>query len=106
MNKIILAAATVLLLSSGLAWADSTDGNWCYKDGRHLSIDRPTIKTPGGAKMTGEYDRHAFRYIAPAGERHAGVAIFMVVLSDEIMNLQVGDDAMVQVWTRCSLEMS
>ena len=100
------AAAAIYLLLSGPAWADRIDGNWCFKDGRHLIIDGPNIRTPGGAKMTGEYDRHAFRYIAPKGERYAGVAISMIVLSDEIMNLQVGDDAAVQVWTRCSLEMS
>jgi hypothetical protein len=107
MNKIILAAvAAISLLASGPAWADRIDGNWCYKDGRNMTIDGPKIRTPGGAKMTGEYDRHGFRYVAPEGEIHAGAAIEMLQLDDETINVQVGNDSAIQVWIRCSLKMS
>lgn len=109
MNTIIKAgvgALAVLFVASGEARADQIDGQWCYKDGKHLSIDGPKIVTPGGKAMTGEYDRHGFRYIVPAGEPHAGSAITMVQLDDETINVQVGEDPGIQVWNRCKLKIS
>jgi len=63
-------AAIVLATSS--ARADAIDGHWCAKDGRRLEIAGPTIVTPFGARVGGEYDRHHFSYIAPASDKNAG----------------------------------
>jgi len=111
MNKIIPAvAAAVFLLVASPAFADRIDGNWCYQDGRQMTIDVPQIKTPGGTVMTGEYDLHAFLYIAPPGEGQgepdAGAVIAMVQLNDETINVQVGKAPAVQVWNRCKLTIS
>lgn len=87
------------LLISGQAYADAIDGDWCYL-GRHLSISGPDITTPGGTRMTGEYDRHHFAYVVPAGEAGAGEPVRMAVQDDENMILQQGS-AKPQAWTRC-----
>ncbi len=106
MNKIIAAAVAVLLMTTGPAVADRIDGDWCYKDGRHMTIDGAKIKTPGGTMMTGDYDRHGFRYVAPEGEPGAGAVISMVQLDDETINVIVGKAPAVQVWNRCKLRIS
>ncbi len=106
MNKIIAAAVAVLLMTTGPAVADRIDGNWCYKDGRHMTIDGPKIETPGGTMMTGEYHRHGFRYVVPEGEPGAGDTITMVQLDDETINVHVGEDPAVHVWNRCKLQIS
>jgi hypothetical protein len=42
-------------------------------DGRTLTIDGPQIRIPSGARrITGEYSRHAFRYVGPAGDPESG----------------------------------
>lgn len=90
-----------LVLAGGPALADAIDGNWCH-GGRHLAIDGPTILTPGGRTIKGKYDRHAFAYLAPAGEKEAGLQIFMVLLDEETMEFHPGSEtAAGQVWRRC-----
>lgn len=88
------------------AAADSLDGNWCRK-GLSLSIDGPAIVTPGGTRMTGDYGRHDFSYVTPAGETRAGRRVNMVQLDDETMHLGFGGaGAPVEVWTRCKPPIS
>lgn len=106
MNKIIAAALMVLVMASGPAVADRIDGNWCSRDGRNMTIDGPKIRTPGGMVMTGEYDRHGFRYVVPEGEPGAGVTVTMVQLDDQTINVHAGKDPAVHVWNRCSLQIS
>jgi hypothetical protein len=65
-------ATVALLAPTERAWADAIDGNWCFADGRRLSIQGADLVTPGGKYMTGDYDRHAFAYVAPDGENSAG----------------------------------
>ena len=62
-----VALALLIALTPWAANADAIDGDWC-REGRHLSIDGPNITTPGGNAIQGDYDRHGFRYTAPAGE--------------------------------------
>lgn len=99
----------VLLVSVGPARADAIDGNWCYSDGRSMSIDGPQIVTPGGKRMTGNYNRHAFTYVAPKGEPGAGSMINMILIDEDTLNLTVGGSSAeprkgkVQVWRRCDL---
>lgn len=88
------------------ALADRIDGDWCSADGKHLSIEGPRIMIPSGAEISGQYDRHGFRYSGPAGDPEAGQAIEMQQLSDEEMWLQrtVGGEKMpVETWRRCQV---
>ena len=68
----LTAAIAALTLQTGPALADRIDGNWCFTDGRHMSIEGPSIITPGGTRMQGRYNRHGFEYTVPAGEADAG----------------------------------
>ncbi len=93
-------AMLALLLSPLPAAADAIDGDWCFSDGRRLSIDGPKIVTPGGRRMAGEYDRHGFTYTAPGGEAHAGSIISMAQQDEDTMHLSPGAEKS-QVWRRC-----
>ena len=76
MKKFVTISALSLIIS--LIWAadpahaDSIDGDWCDTQGHRLAIEGPQIVTPGGTKMEGDYDRHAFYYKVPAGEAQSG----------------------------------
>ena len=88
------------------ALADRIDGDWCSGDGKHLSIEGPRIVIPSGVEISGQYDRHHFRYSGPAGDPEAGQAIEMQQLSDEEIWLQrtVGGEKMpVETWRRCQV---
>jgi hypothetical protein len=103
-----------LLVTSlaGNARADAIDGDWCYKDGRSLSIDGAKIVTPGGKAHTGEYDRHLFRFTIPKGEDGAGSHVLMVLWSESEMRVWRGQDKPVlregapEIWRRCRLRTS
>ena len=104
----ILAAAVMaaLLLPAAPALADKIDGNWCFTDSRHMSIDGPAIVTPGGTSMTGEYDRHGFRYVVPAGEADAGAQVDMIQHDDytiQVTTTPAGGAARTEIWKRCDL---
>lgn len=83
--------------------ADAIDGNWCAADGRVMSITGPAIVTPGGRAITGDYDRHAFAYVVPAGERDAGTAISMVLRNEDTIELSTGPGAEHEIWHRCDV---
>jgi hypothetical protein len=99
------AAAAALVALAAPAFADVIDGIWCSKEGRSLSIDGPSIITPGGNKITGNYGRHAFDYKVPANEPGAGSSVTMILVNEETVNLWMGsglpEPASVQVWLRC-----
>ena len=67
-KHVLLATAAFVVLQSGSALADAIDGDWCHADGRRLTINGPDITTPAGNKLKGNYDRHHFAYVVPAGE--------------------------------------
>ncbi len=95
-----------LLVVTTPAQADRIDGNWC-RGIKHLSIDGPEITTPGGTRMTGDYDRHGFSYAVPGGEPDAGATIRMVQLSEDLMQLSSSASPQVlQDWTRCQRQTS
>jgi hypothetical protein len=99
------SAATAALLAttvwSGGALADTIDGLWCFKT-RTMSIDGPTIITPGGHQITGDYERHAFFYTVPANEPGAGAAVRMQLVNEETVNLWIEPGpAEAEVWLRC-----
>lgn len=101
-----------VLLPTDPAQADAIDGDWCYKDGKNLSIRGPSIVTPAGTSMQGNYARHHFSYVVPSAESNAGSTISMVLVSDDLLHLSKGNtpgvpaDGPVQIWERCSLNMS
>ena len=104
--SITLAAATLAALSLTVApaRADQIDGNWCFTDGRHLTIDGPAIITPGGTSMTGDYDRHGFRYVVPAGEADAGAQVDMVQFDDytvQVTTTAPAGTARTEIWKPC-----
>ncbi len=102
--------ALALLAPAGPAQADAIDGHWCFADGRRLSIQGSDLVTPGGKRMTGEYDRHAFAYVVPDGEAGAGSTVFMVQLNEETIWVKIGTPPSVagdsETWRRCSERVS
>ena len=100
-----LALAAILAVPAASALADRIDGDWCSPgDARSLSIEGPSITTPGGNRITGVYDRHAFAYVVPEGEADAGAPIAMQQLSEEAMRLSV-DGGPSEIWHRCNLNV-
>lgn len=79
-------AALVLGLGAVAARADAIDGEWC-REGRNFKIEGPNITTYAGTRMTGDYDRHGFRYVAPGNEPEAGTEIVMRLRSDDLLDL-------------------
>lgn len=102
----LVAVIAAMLLSATPALADRIDGNWCFADGRHMSIDGPSIVTPGGAKMTGEYSRHGFEYTVPAGEAEAGSQVGMIQFDEytiQVTTTPPGGAGRTEIWKRCDL---
>jgi hypothetical protein len=100
----VIAAASALATP---ALADVIDGHWCYGDGRSFSIAGPSITTPGGVQMQGDYTRHTFSYRIPPGEAGAGQFVWMLLRSETVLDLRVGSDAaQPEVWRRCTATTS
>ena len=98
--------AFVLLLSAATAHADAIDGDWCL-DAKTMSIRGPDIVIPGGKRMKGEYTRHSFSYIVPAGEPGAGQNVAMILRGEYLLHVREGGpDAPLQEWRRCSARTS
>ena len=99
-GPIVGAALAALLLAVQPARADSIDGHWCFDDGRRFTIEGPTILTPGGRRMAGDYDRHGFAYRVPDAEPAAGAMVKMALLNENTVRVTVGE-ALPQTWRRC-----
>jgi hypothetical protein len=98
-------ALLALGLSVAAARADVIDGDWCYSTSRHLTIKGPSIVTPGGHQLTGDYTRHSFSYVVPANEQDAGQTVAMQLVNEETVNLRMvagGTPGPIQVWRRCA----
>jgi hypothetical protein len=104
--SLVVAAFTLATLAVP-AHADAIDGQWCDRTGRSLKIEGPNIATPGGTAMTGDYDRHAFAYVVPAGEAGAGQTVEMILLGDDDLDLTVGPAggarSRPERWRRCNV---
>ena len=90
-----------LLSLASPAWADAIDGHWCDDGTKHLEINGPAIVTPSGAKLTGDYDRHGFRYAEPGN----GTSIVMILMGETRMMLKA-DDGPEEMWHRCAAPTS
>jgi hypothetical protein len=67
-----------------------------------MKIRGPEIVTPGGNQTRGEYTRHSFLYVVPAGEEGAGENVSIILLSEYLAHARQGSDtAPLQVWNRC-----
>jgi hypothetical protein len=106
MRRLRLAffAAAMSLAASGEALADAIDGDWCAADGRHMSIRGPDIVTPTGARLQGQYSRHAFVYQTPAADPSPGLMIFMRLVNPDTVDLWAGAQPVgpAEVWSRCT----
>ncbi len=98
-----LAVAGFALGLGAPALADQIDGEWCStKEAAHFSISGPTIVTPAGTATTGDYRRHFFTYVEPAGDPGAGSKIDMQQLNDEEILVAVDGGEPVR-WRRCEV---
>lgn len=108
-TPILLASVSVLLtFAAPPARADAIDGNWCHPEAGRLEILGPQITTPGGNRITGDYDRHGFRHVVPAEEPGAGANVDMVLVDDDTLHRMVapGPGAATEVWRRCAAPVS
>lgn len=111
MKLVALLAALAAFALTGTAHADAIDGHWC-KDSRRIEIAGSSVVTPGGNRITGEYGRHDFSYIVPAGETDAGRTVDMDLLGDEEMRLWPAgrmpdpEKGRAELWHRCPARMS
>jgi len=102
-----LVALLSLVASAGSAQADAIEGNWCHPQHGNFEIRGPNILTPGGQQMTGDYSRHGFEYVAPAGERAAEESINLALVDDETLHLLIKQaNAEIEVWRRCTVNVS
>src|SRR5258708_36176455 len=78
------ASFAMLLTSVHISLADVIDGDWCRADGKRMKIHGPEIVTPGGNQTRGDYTRHSFSYVIPAGEAGAGGNGSVIFLSEHL----------------------
>jgi len=96
----------VALVTATGARADAIDGNWCANDGRHFTIQGPSIVTPAGNQTQGDYSRHAFSYTVPSSEKEAGLVISMTLLNEQTLALIRGSSSSsspAETWRRCNV---
>ena len=102
-HRNLIVAAVLLLAAPTAALADAIDGNWCSADGHHMTINGDDITTPGGKQIKGNYTRHAFDYVVPAGEAGTGETVNIVLRSEYLaLSRQGSGDAPVKEWRRCA----
>jgi len=106
----LVAPAALLMSLATPAAADAIDGSWCHPDGRRLSIRGPEIVTPGGNKLSGNYDRHGFSYVVPATEPSGGQTYVMTLLNEQTVRARIGANPAgsdpAEVWNRCGPSIS
>ena len=97
------AAAGLLVLATGTARADSIDGDWCAIDGaQRMNIQGPAMVTPGGNRIQGNYTRHGFDYVVPAGENGSGQPVNIILRGEYLaLSRQGAADAPLKEWRRC-----
>ncbi len=108
MTRIITIAAVILVLAAAPVRADAIDGKWCNPELGRMEILGPQIMTPGGNRISGDYDRHGFRHIMPDGEDGAGADVDMVLVDDDTLHRIVAPraGANIEVWRRCRAQVS
>jgi hypothetical protein len=83
------------------------DGNWCRADGKWMSINGPAIVTPGVKETRGDYTRHSFVYVIPAGEAGTGETVSIILRNEFLAHArQGGPEAPLHECKRCSATVS
>lgn len=89
------------------ARADAIDGDWCSAEGKHMTIRGPAIVTPGGNRLEGQYSRHSFSYVVPAGEPGTGDSVDIMLRGEYLaQSRQGGAQAPTVDWRRCQPTVS
>jgi hypothetical protein len=97
---------STLVLAIPSARADAIDGAWCHDPAQRMVINGPSIVTPAGTKTQGDYARHYFSYVVPAGDPGAGSTVQMRLLNEETVQVRAGENAPVETWHRCGPDIS
>lgn len=97
---VFLVGFTGLAAMASPSHADAIDGQWCLASS-HFAIEGPTILTPGGNRITGNYTRHGFTYVVPANEPGAGSEIVMALVNEETVQLTRTGASAPETWRRC-----
>jgi hypothetical protein len=92
-------SAVAVALTPLTAKADAIDGDWCFAT-QNLNIQGPKLRLPSGREITGDYDRHGFRYAVPANEPGAGTSVSMQLFGEELMQLTRAGSTP-EMWRRC-----
>ena len=104
---LILLSAVGVLLQTGVGRADAIDGDWCSTDGMRMSIHAEKVTTPGGRQIDGNYSRHAFDYVVPAGESGSGEVVNIILRSEYLaVSRQGSAEAPLREWRRCKETIS
>jgi hypothetical protein len=106
-GRLAAISCAFILAGSASAWADVIDGYWCFPDGKRITIQGPSIVTPAGSQIQGDYSRHFFSYVVPPADPEAGQTVFMTLVNEDTVHLRTGaapsysSGGPVQVWHRC-----
>src|SRR6266436_4686630 len=104
---LILLVPAALLLQTGVGHADAIDGDWCSTDGMRMSIRGEKITIPSGKQIEGNYSRHAFDYVVPAGENGSGDVVSIILRSEYLALSRQGPvEAPLREWHRCKESIS
>lgn len=105
--RLAATGVALLCLPATSARADVIDGDWCTLDGKRMTIRGSDIVTPGGKQTRGNYDRHSFSYVVPAGEAGAGETVSILLRNEYLAHArQGGENAPSIEWKRCSAAVS
>src|SRR6267154_2278138 len=107
-RSLMFWVAAAMLLQTGAALADAIDGDWCSTEGMmRMSIRGEKITTPGGKQILGNYSRHAFDYVVPAGENGSGDSVNIILRGEYLaLSRQGPAEAPLREWHRCKESIS
>ena len=99
---LIVLVAAGMLLQIGVGHADAIDGDWCAANGKRMSILGEKMTTPGGNRINGNYSRHAFDYVVPAGEDGSGESVNIILRGEYLAQARTGAEGSPWLeWRRC-----
>src|SRR5438034_6330751 len=104
---LVFRVALAMLLQTGISRGDAIDGDWCSTDGMRMSIRGEKTTIPSGKQIEGNYSRHAFDYVVPAGENGSGDVVSIILRSEYLALSRQGPlEAPLREWHRCKETIS
>ncbi len=103
---LLFSLAIAGVLGRGHGDADSIDGHWCTENGLRMTIQGQSMLSPGGARLAGDYSRHGFGYVAPAGEPGAGGRVELVLQGENLVRAMAAQGSIEPLWRRCGPPVS